>query len=207
VATRYAFGITWCRQESKVRDARGCAIWPEGQPDFWEFNAFRERYPKALDDVFMQVLQSTRAAGLGHFGHVATHFTRAKVNASPKRVDSVLRRAKHPVDRRMREKLRGPLRRVENPSQEKNTLGSFRFCGPLTAVDLFHVHRRPGGNWHDAISEWPSRPRRHFNGQPFQSARRGGLAQSETLRIHVDQTSLWLAELRSASLEAQSKLS
>jgi hypothetical protein len=62
-------------------------------------NTFRKRYPKTLDDL---VLQSARAAGLGLFGHVPIDFPRVKESASPKRVDTVLGRAKHPVDRRMR---------------------------------------------------------------------------------------------------------
>ena len=58
------------------------------QPDFWTLNAFRRRHPKALNDLFSQVVELARQAGLGRLGHVAIDSTRVKANASPNRVDS-----------------------------------------------------------------------------------------------------------------------
>jgi hypothetical protein len=51
-------------------------------------NAFRRRHPKALNDLFTQVVELARRAGMGRLGHVAIDSTRVKANASPQRVDS-----------------------------------------------------------------------------------------------------------------------
>ena len=58
------------------------------QPDFWTLNEFRKRHPKALNDLFTQVVEMARRAGLGRLGHVAMDSTRVRANASPDRVDS-----------------------------------------------------------------------------------------------------------------------
>jgi Transposase DDE domain/Transposase domain (DUF772) len=58
------------------------------QPDFWTLNEFRKRHPKALNDLFTQVVEMARRAGMGRLGHVAIDSTRVKANASPDRVDS-----------------------------------------------------------------------------------------------------------------------
>jgi transposase len=62
----YALGTTSCwRLERRVREARGVVLsGRRGQPDFWTFNARRQRHPKALDDLFRQVLGLARASGL-----------------------------------------------------------------------------------------------------------------------------------------------
>jgi hypothetical protein len=74
------------------------------QPDFWTLNAFRQRHPKALNDLFTQVVELARQAGLGRLGHVAIDSTRVKANASPHRVDSVrkLRAARAKIRRQIR---------------------------------------------------------------------------------------------------------
>lgn len=59
------------------------------QPDFWTLNAFRRRHPKALNDLFTQVMELARAAGLGRLGHVALDSTRIAANASPQRTETV----------------------------------------------------------------------------------------------------------------------
>jgi hypothetical protein len=58
------------------------------QPDFWTLNAFCQRHSKALNDLFTQVVELGREAGLGRLGHVAIDSTRVKANASPNRVES-----------------------------------------------------------------------------------------------------------------------
>jgi transposase len=87
----YALGITSCRRlEQRVREDLGFRYLAGGaQPDFWTLNAFRQRHPKALNDLFTQVVELARQAGLGRLGHVAMDSTRVKANASPHRVDSV----------------------------------------------------------------------------------------------------------------------
>lgn len=87
----YALGITSCRRlEQRVREDLGFRYLAGGaQPDFWTLNAFRQRHPKALNDLFTQVVELAREAGLGRLGHVAIDSTRVKANASRDRVDSV----------------------------------------------------------------------------------------------------------------------
>jgi transposase len=86
----YALGITSSRRlEQRVREDLGFRYLAGGtQPDFWTLNEFRRRHPKALNDLFTQVLELARRAGLGRLGHMAIDSTRVKANASPDRVDS-----------------------------------------------------------------------------------------------------------------------
>ena len=52
------------------------------RPDFRTIADFRKRHLGALSDLFVQVLQLCRAAGLVQFGHVALDGTKLKANAS-----------------------------------------------------------------------------------------------------------------------------
>lgn len=87
----YALGITSARRlEQRIREDLAFRHLAGGaQPDFWTLNAFRRRHPKALNDLFTQVLELARAAGLGRLGHVAIDSTRLKANASPNRLETV----------------------------------------------------------------------------------------------------------------------
>lgn len=87
----YALGITSARRlEQRVREDLALRYLAAGaQPDFWTLNAFRRRHPKALNDLFTQVLELARAAGLGRLGHVAVDSTRVAANASPNRTETV----------------------------------------------------------------------------------------------------------------------
>jgi transposase len=87
----YALGVTSSRRlEQRVREDLGFRYLAGGaQPDFWTLNEFRKRHPKALNDLFTQVVELARRAGLGRLGHVAIDSTRVKANASPDRVDSL----------------------------------------------------------------------------------------------------------------------
>ena len=87
----YALGITSARRlEQRIREDLAFRYLAAGaQPDFWTLNAFRRRHPKALNDLFTQVLELARTAGLGRLGHVAIDSTRVKANASPNRTETV----------------------------------------------------------------------------------------------------------------------
>ncbi len=89
----YALGITSSRRlEQRIREDLGFRYLAGGaQPDYWTLNAFRQRHPKALNDVFTQVVELARAAGLGRLGHVAIDSTRIAAQASPNRMESVER--------------------------------------------------------------------------------------------------------------------
>jgi transposase len=86
----YALGLTSARRlEQRVREDLAFRYLAGGaQPDYWTLNEFRQRHPKALNDLFTQVVELARKAGLGRLGHVAIDSTRVKANASPNRVDS-----------------------------------------------------------------------------------------------------------------------
>lgn len=86
-------------------------------PDHWTLNEFRRRHPKALHDLFTQVLEQARRAGLGRLGHMAIDSTRVKANASPNRVESEekLRRERMRIRRQIR---RGQQAcKAEDPNQ------------------------------------------------------------------------------------------
>jgi len=87
----YALGVTSSRRlEQRIREGLAFRYLAGGaQPDFWTLNAFRRRYPKALNDLFTQVVELARAAGLGRLGHVAVDSTRIAANASPNRTETV----------------------------------------------------------------------------------------------------------------------
>lgn len=102
----YAQGITSSRRiEQRLREDLGyrllAASW---KPDFWTLNQFRKRYPRALNDVFTQVVEVARGLGMGRLGKVAIDSTRVQANASPDRSCSVeqLRRERARIRQRIR---------------------------------------------------------------------------------------------------------
>lgn len=58
------------------------------RPDFRTISDFRKRHLTALSDVFVQVLQLCKAAGLTRLGHVALDGTKVKASASKRRAMS-----------------------------------------------------------------------------------------------------------------------
>jgi len=68
----YALGVTSSRRlEQRIREDLGFRYLAGGaQPDHWTLNEFRRRHPKALNDLFTQVVELARAAGLGRLGHL-----------------------------------------------------------------------------------------------------------------------------------------
>lgn len=86
----YALGVTSSRRlEQRIREDLAFRYLAGGaQPDFWTLNAFRRRHPKALNDLFTQVVELARAAGLGRLGHVAIDSTRIAANAAPDRTET-----------------------------------------------------------------------------------------------------------------------
>lgn len=86
----YALGITSARRlEERIREDLPLRYLAGGaQPDFWTLNAFRRRHPKALNDLFTQIVELAREAGLVRLGHVAVDSTRVKANTSPNRVET-----------------------------------------------------------------------------------------------------------------------
>lgn len=102
----YALGVTSSRRiEQRVHEDLGFRLLAGNlKPDYWTLNEFRQRHPKALNDVFTQVVEAARGMGLGQLGRVAIDSTRVAANASPDRSDSLeqLRRERARIRQRIR---------------------------------------------------------------------------------------------------------
>ena len=102
----YAQGITSARRiEQRIHEDLGFRLLSAGwKPDFWTLNQFRKQHPRALNDVFTQVIEAARAMGLGRLGRVAIDSTRVQANASPDRSASreQLRRERARIRQRIR---------------------------------------------------------------------------------------------------------
>jgi IS5 family transposase len=59
------------------------------QPDYWALNDFRRRHGRALNDVFTQVVELARGAGMGKLGHVAIDSTRIAANAAADSTETI----------------------------------------------------------------------------------------------------------------------
>ncbi len=103
----YALGVTSSRRlEQRLREDLAFRYLAGGaQPDHWTLNEFRRRHRRAINDLFTQVLEVARDAGLGRLGHVAIDSTRVQANASRNRLES------EDALRRERAKLRRQVRR------------------------------------------------------------------------------------------------
>lgn len=102
----YMLGVTSSRRiEQRVREDLGFRFLAGNQkPDHWTLNEFRRGHPKALNDVFTQVVEAARQLGMGRLGMVAIDSTRVQANASPDRSDGVaqLRRERARIRQRIR---------------------------------------------------------------------------------------------------------
>lgn len=102
----YALGVTSSRRiEQRIREDLGFRLLAGNlKPDHWTLNEFRRRHPRALNDVFTQVLEAARRLGLGQLGRVAIDSTRVQASASPDRGDSLeqLRRERARIRQRIR---------------------------------------------------------------------------------------------------------
>lgn len=102
----YAQGITSSRRiEQRIHDDLGFRLLTAGwKPDFWTLNHFRKQHPRALNDVFTQVMEVARRMGMGRLGKVAIDSTRVQANASADRSASLeqLRRERARIRQRIR---------------------------------------------------------------------------------------------------------
>lgn len=102
----YALGVTSSRRlEQRVREDLAFRYLAGGAtPDHWTLNEFRRRHPRALNDLFTQVVELARWLGMGRLGHVAIDSTRVAANASPARVETIeaLRAERAKIRRRIR---------------------------------------------------------------------------------------------------------
>lgn len=80
----YSHGLYSSRRLAKACEERldVMAVTGMNRPDFRTIAKFRRRHLTALSELFVQVLQLCRAAGLVSLGHVAVDGTKVKANAS-----------------------------------------------------------------------------------------------------------------------------
>ena len=114
----YALGVTSSRRiEQRIHEDLGFRLLAGNlKPDHWTLNEFRKRHPKALNDVFTQVLEAARGLGMGQLGRVAIDSTRVQANASADRSDSLdqLRRERA----RIRQSIRRWQKKCDRDNQE-----------------------------------------------------------------------------------------
>jgi transposase len=120
----YALGVTSSRAlERRIHEDLGFRLLAgQLKPDHWTLNEFRRRHPKALNDVFTQVVEAARRLGLGQLGRVAIDSTRVQANASGDRSDSLekLRRERA----RIRQRIRRWQKQCDQDSQEPSGAGA-----------------------------------------------------------------------------------
>lgn len=100
----YATGLTSARElERRIREELPLRYLAGGhRPDHWALSAFRRRHPRALNDVFTQVVEFLREQGFGRLGVVAIDSTHIKANNSKFKVDSESRLRKRRAKIRLR---------------------------------------------------------------------------------------------------------
>jgi transposase len=103
----YALGVTSARRlEQRLREDLGFRyLAGSATPDFWALNEFRKRHGRAIHQVFTQVVETARAAGMGRLGHVAIDSTRVAANAAADSTETM------PRLRAERAKIRRAVRR------------------------------------------------------------------------------------------------
>jgi transposase len=102
----YALGVTSARRlEERIKEDLAFRYLAGGaQPDYWALNDFRRRHGRALNDVFTQVVELARSAGMGKLGHVAIDSTRIAANAAKDSAETIekLRAERTKIRRRIR---------------------------------------------------------------------------------------------------------
>jgi transposase len=102
----YALGITSARRlEERIKEDLAFRYLAGGaQPDYWALNDFRRRHARAMNDVFTQVVELARAAGMGQLGHVAIDSTRIAANAAADSAETIdkLRAERAKIRKRIR---------------------------------------------------------------------------------------------------------
>lgn len=102
----YAQGITSSRRiEQRIHEDLGFRLLTANwKPDHWTLNEFRKQHPRALNDIFTQVVEVARSMGMGRLGRVAIDSTRVQANASADRSASIeqLRRERAKIRMRIR---------------------------------------------------------------------------------------------------------
>jgi transposase len=87
----YALQVTSSRRlEQRIREDLAFRYLAGGAtPDHWTLNNFRTQHQRAINDLFVQVVEVVRGLGMGRLGHVAIDSTRVRANASRRRTETV----------------------------------------------------------------------------------------------------------------------
>ena len=111
--TSHASGIYASRRIRKACEQRVdfMLIVAQDPPDFRTISEFRRRHLKALETLFVQVLQLAEKAGLVKLGHVALDGTKIKANASKHKAMSYDRMKKRELE--LQEEVRRRLAEAE----------------------------------------------------------------------------------------------
>ena len=184
----YALGITSSRRlEQRLREDLGFRFLAgQLQPDHWTLNEFRTRHPRALNDVFTQVVEAARGMGMGKLGRVAIDSTRVAANASPDRSDS------REALRRERARLRQRIRRWQKQ------------CDQDDEGNAIPAGAGAAGQWQQRLEEIPrqleqlrkSGQKRSSRNDPESRylRRRGGFVLGYTAEIAVTEDHLIVAQ-------------
>jgi hypothetical protein len=86
----YCLQVTSSRRlEQRVKEDLAFRYLAGGaQPDHWTLNDFRTRHGRAINDLFLQVVEVARGLGMGRLGHVAIDSTRVHAHAARRRMES-----------------------------------------------------------------------------------------------------------------------
>jgi len=86
----YALQVTSShRLEQRIREDLAFRYLAGGAtPGYWALNDFRRHHRRALNDLFVQVVEVARGLGMGRLGHVAIDSTRVQANASRRRTET-----------------------------------------------------------------------------------------------------------------------
>jgi transposase len=136
----YIGGVTSSRRiEQRVREDLGFRFLAgDRKPDHWTLNQFRRQHPKALNDVFTQVVEAAGKLGMGKLGKVAIDSTRVQASASPDRSDSA---AKLRLERtRIRQRIRRWQKQCD--AEDPETSGSAAQAPPQWQERLGQIPRQ-----------------------------------------------------------------
>ena len=101
------------------RDAAYRVIVGDDIPDFRTISDFRKNHLPAVEELFLQVLQLCRKAGLVKLGHVSLDGTKVKANASRHKAMSYGRMKE--TEKRLRKEIRELLKRARQTDMDEDT--------------------------------------------------------------------------------------
>ena len=116
----YTQGIYSSRKIAKACEERVdfMAVTALQKPDFRTVNEFRKRHLKELGELFFQVLELCRQAGLAKLGHVSLDGSKVRANASKHKAMSYARMKK--AERELTREVESWFRRAEAVDTQEN---------------------------------------------------------------------------------------